>query len=182
MSILLAQNYVQQFAKLLFTVTMHICTLRLPASTCKLQHLRIVRFPKIKSTARMSLEKLRSIYQSIDTLEMLNSCLSAKIAAAEKERLKEESAYNLLKYELSQLTKSLQDDRLEMEKLKKRRDSLEKSHRDITRSSISFKNYSMINAIRLEMKAHSMEKVQQKLDALDFDNEARECDPSQAFI
>lgn len=130
----------------------------------------------------MSLEKLQETYQSIDNLERLNNSLSNKIAIAEQERIKEESTYNLLKYELSQLTKSLQDEKSQVAKLKTRQDRLSKSHRDILRSLKSFQNYSLVNNIRLEMKAHSMEKVQQKLDALDFDNEARECDPSQAFM
>lgn len=130
----------------------------------------------------MSLEKLQDLYQSIDNLERLNNNLSSKITVAQQDRIKEESIYNLLKYELSQLTKTLQDEKLKVDKLRTRRDRMSKSLQYINRSLKSCQNHSLINSIRLEMKAQSMEKVQQKLDALDFDNEARECDPSQAFM
>lgn len=130
----------------------------------------------------MSLEKLRETEQSIENLDRLNSGLSSKIEIAEQERYKEESTYNLLKYELSQLTKSLQEEKSQVNKLKTRQERLSKSYQDAFRSLKSFQNYSFVNSIRLEMKAQSKEKVQQKLDVLDFDNEARQCDPTQAYI
>lgn len=127
----------------------------------------------------MSLQKLEENYHLIEDFERLNSNLAAKVEQAKEARCKQESMKYLINFELSRVRFIIEQTKQEVSKLETERERLSKIRHELICLDKQERNLLTLNNIRLEMKEHTMDKLQNKLDTLDFTIEERECDPTR---
>lgn len=129
----------------------------------------------------MDSNKLEDVRNNISHFERLNRTLRVKIVELRRERAREESINNLLKFELSQISTAVEQEKSEVSKLTSEYEKLINQNRELNRWICRLNNYEMLSGLCMEMKDRQRDKLRNKLDTLDFSVEAKTIEPSRSI-
>lgn len=129
------------------------------------------------------LDKLDQTYSKISYYEKEYKTITDKFASMKTEKIKQETTRHVLNLEFSRLQAIINEEKEDISKMELTLANLTKSCIEAKTSLKRYKNAYVINKLKFDWKEMAMERLQNTLEVLDFENERLECEaiygPSQ---